>query len=68
MKRKRGYSTLCRYLRFPKKANPDVVETRLVNGVLHIQMNKKNTHKAWNAGSCAITNKLMNDFSNEIER
>jgi HSP20 family protein len=45
VKRERGYSTLCRYLRFPEDVNPDNAEAKLINGILHIQVNKKTPSK-----------------------
>jgi len=39
--RERGYSTLCRYLRFPEDVNPDNAEARLNEGILQINVTKK---------------------------
>jgi HSP20 family protein len=45
VKRERGYSTLCRYLRFPEDVNPDNAEAKLTNGILQITVDKKNPTK-----------------------
>jgi len=42
LKKERGYSTLCRYLRFPEDVDPDKAEALLSNGVLQIEVHKKN--------------------------
>jgi HSP20 family protein len=41
VKRERGYSTLCRYLRFPEDINPDNAEAILSDGILQINIAKK---------------------------
>ncbi len=41
IKRERGYSTLCRYLRFPEDINPDNAEAILSDGILQINVAKK---------------------------
>jgi HSP20 family protein len=41
IKKERGYSTLCRYLRFPEDVNPDNAEAILNDGVLQINVHKK---------------------------
>lgn len=42
VKRERGYSSLCRYLRFPEDINPDNAEAFLNDGILQIKIEKKN--------------------------
>ena len=41
IKKERGYSTLCRYLRFPEDVNPDNAEAILNDGILQINVHKK---------------------------
>jgi len=41
IKKERGYSTLCRYLRFPEDVDPDNAEAVLNDGVLQINVRKK---------------------------
>jgi len=41
VKKERGYSTLCRYLKFPEDVNPDDAEAILNNGILQINISKK---------------------------
>jgi len=41
LKKERGYSTLCRYLKFPEDVDPDDAEAMLSNGVLQINVRKK---------------------------
>lgn len=41
LKKERGYSTLCRYLKFPEDVDPDNAEAMLSNGVLQINVRKK---------------------------
>ncbi len=41
IKKERGYSTLCRYLRFPEDVNPDNAEAILNDGILQINVRKK---------------------------
>jgi len=43
--RERGYSSLCRYLRFPEDVNPDKAEDVLIDGILYINVSKKNPKK-----------------------
>ncbi len=42
IQRERGYSTLCRYLRFPEEINPDNAEAIMSDGILRINIRKKN--------------------------
>jgi HSP20 family protein len=41
IKKERGYSTLCRYLRFPEDVDPDNAEAILNDGILQINVRKK---------------------------
>jgi len=41
VRRERGYSTLCRYLRFPEDVNPDKAEAFLTEGILQVNVSKK---------------------------
>lgn len=41
VRRERGYSTLCRYLRFPEDVNPEKAEAVLSDGILKINISKK---------------------------
>jgi HSP20 family protein len=45
IRRERGYSTLCRYLRFPEDVNPDKAEAVLIDGILQVNVSKKNPKK-----------------------
>jgi len=45
VRRERGYSTLCRYLRFPEDVNPDKAQAILNDGILQININKKTPTK-----------------------
>jgi len=41
IKKERGYSTLCRYLRFPEEVEPDNAEAILNDGILQINVRKR---------------------------
>src|SRR5512137_2232271 len=41
LKKERGYSTLCRYLRFPQDVDPNNAEAILNDGILQINVGKK---------------------------
>ena len=48
IKKERGYSTLCRYLRFPEDVNPDNAEAILNDGILQINVRKKTSSEKGN--------------------
>jgi HSP20 family protein len=45
VRRERGYSSLCRYLRFPEDVNPDKAEAVLTDGILQVNVSKKTPTK-----------------------
>lgn len=45
VRRERGYSTLCRYLRFPEDIDPDKAEAVLNDGILQVNIIKKTPTK-----------------------
>jgi HSP20 family protein len=45
VKRERGYSTLCRYRRFPENVEPNNAEAILSDGILQINVTKKHLLK-----------------------